>query len=94
MLTLENHIVGELIEQGDGDEFRRDQIVQSYAENVTNELMSDLGLMTEESFVRIYKAVLDSIRKEVDWNKVDNEMTEMSEDTASWFGGRMEAIFQ
>lgn len=94
MLTLENHIVGELIEQGDGDEFRRDQIVQSYAENVTNEIMSDLGLMTEESFVRIYKAVLDSIRKEIDWNKVDDEMNEMHEDTASWFGGRMEAIFQ
>lgn len=94
MLSLENHIVGELIEQGDGDEFRRDQIVQSYAENVTNEIMSDLGLMTEESFVRIYKAVLDSIRKEVDWNKVDDEMTKMNEDTASWFGGRMEAIFR
>lgn len=94
MLTLENHIVGELIEQGDGDEYRRDEIVQSYAENVTNEMMSDLGLMTEESFVRIYKAVLDSIRKEVDWQKVDEEIAQMNSDTASWFGGRMEAIFQ
>lgn len=71
-LTLEDKIYAELLELGDGDEFRREQIV--------------------ESFALIYKAVLKSINKELDWSEVDSQINEARESLKDWFDSYMEAV--
>lgn len=91
-MTLENKIVAELLELGDGDEFRREQIVESFAENATNDFMDEIGLDTDASFAIIYKAVLEAINKELDWSEVDAEITQSREDVKEWFNSFMEAV--
>lgn len=92
-LTLEDKIVAELLELGDdGDEFRREQIVESFAENATNDFMDEIGLKTDESFGIIYKAVLKAINKELDWSEVDNQITQSRENVKEWFDSFMEAV--
>lgn len=95
MKTLENKVVDEIIEYGCevDDELRREQIIEAFAEEKTNEFMDELGLKNDASFALIYPAVLGSIKKEIDWAKVDEELKEVHEDTAEWFRNRMEAIF-
>jgi uncharacterized protein YpuA (DUF1002 family) len=91
-LTLEDKIYAELLELGDGDEFRREQIVESFAENATNDFMDEIGLKTDESFALIYKAVLKSINKELDWSEVDSQINEARESLKDWFDSYMEAV--
>ena len=91
-LTLDDKIYTELLELGDGDEFRREQIVESFAENATNDFMDEIGLKTDESFALIYKAVLKSINKELDWSEVDNQINEARESLKDWFDSYMEAV--
>lgn len=91
-MTLEQRIVGDLIEFGDGDEFRREQIVESFAENATNDFMEEVGLKSDASFAIIYPAVLKAVKQEIDWDEVDAELTESREDALAWFNNLMEAV--
>lgn len=95
MKTLESKVVDEIIEYGCevDDELRREQIIEAFAEEKTNEFMDELGLKDDASFALIYPAVLESIKKEINWADVDAELKEVHEDTAEWFKNRMEAIF-
>lgn len=85
MITLENRIADEIVEQGDGDEYRREQLVESYAENITNELMQDIGLQTDESFAILLPAITKAIKKEIDWDKVDEDLEERHQNALDWF---------
>lgn len=95
MKTLESKVVDEIIEYGCevDDELRREQILEAFAEEKTNEFMDELGLKDDASFALIYPAVLESIKKEINWADVDAELKEVHENTAEWFKNRMEAIF-
>lgn len=95
MKTLENKVVDDIIEFGCeiDDEIRREQILEGFAEEKTNEFMDEIGLKNDASFALIYPAVLESIKKEINWADVDEELKEIHEDTAEWFHNRMEAIF-
>lgn len=85
MLTLEQRIADVIIELGDGDEYRREQLVESYAEEITNDLMDDIGLKTDESFAKILPAITEAIKKEIDWGAVDNDLNERHRDAMDWF---------
>ena len=85
MITLEQRIADEIIEQGDGDEYRREQLVESYAESITNELMDDIGLKTDKSFAILLPAITKAIKKEIDWSAVDADLEERHQDALEWF---------
>lgn len=85
MITLEQRIADEIIEQGDGDEYRREQLVESYAESITNELMDDIGLKTDKSFAILLPAITKAIKKEIDWDAVDADLEERHQDALEWF---------
>lgn len=95
MKTLENKIVDAIIEFDDynGDEMRRQQLLENFADEATEDFMQEIGLITDASFAIIRPAVLKAIEKEIDWAKVDEEIDEMHKDTMEWFHNRMEAIF-
>lgn len=95
MKTLENKIVDAIIEFDDynGDEMRRQQILESFADEATEDFMQEIGLNDDASFAIIRPAVLKAIEKEIDWAKVDEELDEVHQNTAEWFHDRMEAIF-
>lgn len=95
MKTLENKIVDAIIEFDDynGDEMRRQQILESFADEATEDFMQEIGLNDDASFAIIRPAVLKAIEKEIDWAKVDEELDEVHQNTAEWFHNRMEAIF-
>lgn len=95
MKTLENKIVDAIIEFDDynGDEMRRQQILESFADEATEDFMKEIGLNDDASFAIIRSAVLKAIEKEIDWAKVDEELDEVHQNTAEWFHNRMEAIF-
>lgn len=95
MKTLENKIVDAIIEFDDynGDEMRRQQILESFADEATEDFMKEIGLNDDASFAIIRPAVLKAIEKEIDWAKVDEELDEVHQNTAEWFHNRMEAIF-
>lgn len=83
--TIEQHIADLLIEFGDGDDYRREQIVESFAEDATNEFMEDAGLSTDGAFAIIYSAMVKAIMKEINWDLVDKELEESHEDALAWF---------
>ena len=85
MLTLEQRIADEIIEIGESDNYRPDSIVESYAEDVANELMDDIGLNEESSLALISTAIANSIKKEIDWSKVDADLEERRQDALDWF---------
>lgn len=95
MKTLENKIVDAIIEFDDynGDEMRRQQLIENFADEATEDFMSEIGLRTDASFAIIRPAVLKAIENEIDWSKVDEELDEIHKDTMEWFHNRMEAIF-
>lgn len=95
MKTLENKIVDLIIEFDDynGDEMRRQQLIENFADEATEDFMSEIGLRTDASFAIIRPAVLKAIENEIDWSKVDEELDEIHKDTMEWFHNRMEAIF-
>ena len=95
MKTLENKIVDAIIEFDDynGDEMRRQQLLESFADEATEDFMQEIGLNDDASFAIIRPAVLKAIEKEIDWAKVDEELDEVHQNTAEWFHNRMEAIF-
>lgn len=95
MKTLENKIVDAIIEfdDYDGDEMRRQQLLESFADEATEDFMQEIGLNDDASFAIIRPAVLKAIEKEIDWAKVDEELDEVHQNTAEWFHNRMEAIF-
>lgn len=95
MKTLENKIVDTIIEFDDynGDEMRRQQLLESFADEATEDFMQEIGLNDDASFAIIRPAVLKAIEKEIDWAKVDDELDEVHQNTAEWFHNRMEAIF-
>lgn len=95
MKTLENKIVDLIIELDDynGDGIRRQQIIEGFADDATEDFMSELGLRTDASFAIIRPAVLKAIESEIDWSKVDEELDEVHQNTMEWFHDRMEAIF-
>lgn len=95
MKTLENKIVDSIIEFDDynGDEMRRQQLLESFADEATEDFMQEIGLNDDASFAIIRPAVLKAIEKEIDWAKVDEELDEVHQNTAEWFHNRMEAIF-
>lgn len=95
MKTLENKIVDAIIEFDDynGDEMRRQQILESFADEATEDFMQEIGLNDDASFAIIRPAVLKAIESEIDWAKVDEELDEVHQNTAEWFHNRMEAIF-
>lgn len=92
MITLEQRIADEIVELGDGDERRREQIVECIAENFTNELMDELGLKTDESLALIMPQVVKAIEKEVDWDKVDADLEERRQDALDWFDSLNSAL--
>lgn len=95
MKTLENKIVDLIIELDDynGDEMRRQQLLEGFADEATEDFMQEIGLNDDASFAIIRPAVLKAIEKEIDWAKVDEELDEVHQNTAEWFHNRMEAIF-
>lgn len=95
MKTLENKIVDSIIEFDDynGDEMRRQQLLESFADEATEDFMQEIGLNDDASFAIIRPAVLKAIEKEIDWEKVNEELDEVNQNTAEWFHNRMEAIF-
>lgn len=95
MKTLESKVVDLIIELDDynGDEMRRQQILESFADEATEDFMQEIGLNDDASFAIIRPAVLKAIEKEIDWAKVDEELDEVHQNTAEWFHDRMEAIF-
>ncbi len=96
MKTLESRIVDAIIEFDDfnGDEMRRQELLESFADEATEEFMSEtLGMNDDATFAIIRPAVLKAIEKGIDWSKVDAELDEIHKDTMEWFHNRMEAIF-
>lgn len=96
MKTLESKIVDLIIELDDynGDEMRRQQIIEGFADDATEDFMADiLGMNDDATFAIIRPAVLKAIESEIDWAKVDEELDEVHQNTAEWFHNRMEAIF-
>lgn len=85
MLTLEERIADEIIENGDSDNYRPDSIVESYAENVANELMDDIGLNEDSSLAIIATAIANAIKNEIDWSKVDEDLEERHQNALDWF---------
>lgn len=92
MRTIEEHIADLLIELGDGDDYRREQIVESFAEDATNEFMEDLGLKTDKAFAIIYPAIAKAIKAEIDWSAVDASMDESHQDALDWFSAMEESV--
>lgn len=92
MLTLEQRIADEIIEIGDTDNYRPDSIVESYAENVANELMDDIGLNEDSSLAIIATAIANAIKNEIDWAKVDADLAERHQDAMDWFDAFDSAI--
>jgi len=85
MRTLENRIADEIIEFGDGDEYRRDQLVESYIENAVDAFLEDMDLDTDEAYAKIYPVVLEVARKKIDWDAVDADLEERHQDALDWF---------
>lgn len=92
MLTLEERIADEIIEIDDADNYRPDSIVESYAENVANELMDDIGLNEDSSLAIIATAIANAIKNEIDWSKVDTDLAERHQDAMDWFDSFESAI--
>lgn len=92
MRTIEEHIADLLIELGDGDDYRREQIVESFAEDATNEFMEDLGLKTDRAYAIIYPSIVKAIKSEIDWGAVDASMDESHQDALDWFSSMEESI--
>lgn len=92
MLTLEEHIADEIVEIGDSDNYRPDSIIESYAENVANELMDDIGLNEESSLAIISTAIANAIKNEIDWSKVDADLEERHQNALDWFDAYSSAV--
>ena len=85
MKTLENRIADEIIEFGDGDEYRREQLVESYVENMVDAFLEDTDLDDDEAFAEIYPVVLKVVKKKIDWDEVDADLNERHQDALDWF---------
>lgn len=85
MKTLENRIADEIIEFGDGDEYRRDQLVESFTENMVDAFLEDFDLDDDESFAKIYPVVLEAVRRKINWDEVDADLEERHQDAMDWF---------
>lgn len=85
MLTLEERIADEIIEIGDTENYKADSVIESYAENVANELMDDIGLDEDSSLAIIATAIANAIKNEIDWSKVDADLEERHKDAMDWF---------
>ncbi len=92
MLSLEEHIADVIIEMDVGENYRVKDVIESYAEQATNDIMDDLGLNEESSFAIISTAIANAIEKEIDWAKVDTILEESWENAMAWFDAKQSAI--
>ena len=92
MLSLEEHIADVIIEMDVGEDYRVKDVIESYAEQATNDIMDDLGLNEESSFAIISTAIANAIEKEIDWAKVDTILEESWENAMAWFDAKQSAI--
>lgn len=92
MLTLEEHIADVIIEMDVGENYRVKDVIESYAEQATNDIMDDLGLNEDSSFAIISTAIANAIEKEIDWAKVDTILEESWENAMAWFDAKQSAI--
>lgn len=92
MLSLEEHIADVIIEMDVGENYRVKDVIESYAEQATNDIMDDLGLNEDSSFAIISTAIANAIEKEIDWAKVDTILEESWENAMAWFDAKQSAI--
>lgn len=92
--SIEAQIADALIELGDGDDYRREQIVESFAENATNDFLEEIGLNSDEAFAIIYPAVTKAIMHTIDWGRVDKELTDTHEEAVEWFKAMEESLHE
>lgn len=87
-LTLEDRIEMEILESGrDWDEIQSieevDDIIETYADGVAEDIMDDLGLNSDESFKQLSKLIHDRIVADVNYDivleKIDNGASEWLE---------------
>lgn len=92
MLSLEEHIADVIIEMDVGEDYRVKDVIESYAEQATNDIMDDLGLNEDSSSAIISTAIANAIEKEIDWAKVDTILEESWGNAMAWFDAKQSAI--
>jgi hypothetical protein len=78
-LTLEDRIQTEIMDAGnyaDMNEATVEDIITTYTDGVAEELMNDLGLTEDKSFVKLRDAIHEVVMAELDMNKVEEQIEE------------------
>lgn len=91
-MTLEDKMVERIVELGDGDQRRREQLLEGLAEEYANEFMDEHGLESEETLGTLKTAIMDCMEEEIDWEAVDAELEDRARDIDDYFGSFIGAV--
>jgi len=78
-LTLEDRIQTEIMDAGnyaDMNEATVEDIITTYTDGVAEELMNDLGLTEDKSFVKLRDVIHEVVMAELDMSKVEEQIEE------------------
>lgn len=91
-MTLEDKMVERIVELGDGDQRRREQLLEGLAEEYANEFMDEHGLESEETLGTLKTAIMDCMEDEIDWEAVDAELEDRARDIDDYFSSFTRAV--
>lgn len=91
-MALEDKMVERIVELGDGDQRRREQLLESLAEEYANEFMDEHGLESEETLGILKTAIMDCMEEEIDWEAVDAELEDRARDIDDYFSSFTRAV--
>ena len=91
-MTLEDKMVERIVELGDGDQRRREQLLEGLAEDYANEFMDEHGLKTEGTLGVLMTAIKDCMEREIDWEAVDAELEDRARDIDDYFSSFTRAV--
>lgn len=93
MLTLENNIVAEILEADAQDDASRwDEILENYAFVKAEEIANELNIVDDENFRQFAENLHETLKKEISWDDVSEEIENMGNGYLDWFNARMSAV--
>jgi hypothetical protein len=95
-LTLEDRIQTEIMDAGnyaDMNEATVEDIITTYTDGVAEELMNDLGLTEDKSFVKLRDAIHEVVMAELDMNKVEEQIEESYQSYDDFADAKHSAIY-
>lgn len=96
-LTLEDRVEMEILESGrDWGEIQSidevDDIIETYADGVAEDIMDDLGLNSDESFKQLSKLIHDRIVADVNYDIVLEKIDNGASEWLAWQDAKRSAV--